>query len=119
MSIRVKKMDKQVKRDIQSASMETSSVPVLNDTSIDKLLSRLPSKRKKKEIAVLKSFENAFNRKKEKPKTKHSKRTNTGLIDTQSPPSSPHTEGVRWRAVGQKQTQAKNKIYNKTSLKKR
>ena len=120
MPIRVrKKMDKQVKKDIQSASMEASSVPTLDDNSIGTLLSRLPSNKKKKEVAVLKSFEKTFNLKKKKPATKQSKRTNTGLIDTQSPPHSPHTEGLRWRTVGKKQTQAKNKIFNKTSLKKR
>jgi membrane-bound ClpP family serine protease len=114
-----KKMDKQVKKDIQSASLEASSVPTFDNTSIGSLLSRLPSVKKKKEVAVLKSFEKSFNVKKRKTLGKQSKRTNTGLMDTESPPHHVHTEGERWRKVTNKQVKANNKIFNKASLKKK
>lgn len=120
MSARVrKKMDKQVKKDLQSTSLEASSIPALNDSSIGTLLSRLPSAKKKKEVAALKSFEKAFNLKKKKPLSKQSKRTNTGLIDTESSPQHIHIEGARWNKTLGKQNRASSKIFNKASLKKK
>lgn len=114
-----KKMDKQVKKDIQSASLEAATVTATNDTSIKGLLSRLPSKKKKKEEALLKSFEKAFELKKKKQAHKTSKRTNTGLVDVVSPPGNAHSEGKRWIKVSNKQTKANNRVFNKASLKKK
>lgn len=114
-----KKMNKQVKKDIQSASLEAQDLAVTHDTSIDELLSRLPAQTKKKKEAVIHSFEKAFEAKKKKQAHKLSKRTNTGQNDVQSPPQVVHSEGKRWIGVSNKQTKINNKIFNKTTLKKK
>ena len=120
MSARVrKKMDKQVKKDLRSAALEVSSIPTLDNSSIDTLLSRLPSAKKKKEMATLKSFEKNFNLKKKQSVAKQSKRTNTGLIDTESSPQHVHIEGARWKKTIGKQVKTSSKIFNKASLKKK
>ncbi len=114
-----KKMDKQVKKDIQSASSEAPTTTTANDTSIAGLLSRLPTKLKKKKEALLGSFEKAFEAKKKKQAHKLSKRTNPGIEDMESSPRNVHSEGKRWIGVSNKQTKANNKIFNKSSLKKK
>ena len=112
-----KKMNKQVKKDIKASLVEANNNSPDNDTNVKALLSRLPAKKRKKEKALLGSLEKSLKAKKKKALTKHSKRTNTGLIDAESPPSSPHIEGKHWIKVANRQTQTKNKTLIKKSLK--
>jgi hypothetical protein len=109
---------KKMKKELRSASNLPDSVPQPDRNTPKGLLSRLPPKVRKKEEAVLKSFEKNIAIKKAKKKAPHSKRTNTGMIDVKSPPQIVHIEGRRWIKTLGKQTQAKRKVMTRQQTKK-
>lgn len=110
---------KKMKKELRSAANLPDSVLKADRNTPKALLSRLPAKEQKKEIAALKSFEKNIAIKKAKLKAPHSKRTNTGLIDVKSPPQIVHIEGKRWIKTLGKQTQAKKKVMTRQMTKKR
>ena len=109
---------KKMKKELRSAANLPDSVLKTDRSTPKALLSRLPAKERKKEEAMLKSFEKKIAIKKTKQKAPHSKRTNTGLIDVQSPPQIVHIEGRRWIKTLGKQTQAKRKVMTRQMTKK-
>jgi len=109
---------KKMKKELRSAANLPDSVLKTDRSTPKALLSRLPTKERKKEEAMLKSFEKKIAIKKTKQKAPHSKRTNTGLIDVQSPPQIVHIEGRRWIKTLGKQTQAKRKVMTRQMTKK-
>ncbi len=110
---------KKMKKELRSAANLPDSVLKADRNTPKALLSRLPAKEQKKEIAALKAFEKNIAIKKAKQKAPHSKRTNTGLIDVKSPPQIVHIEGRRWIKTIGKQTQAKKKVMTRQMTKKR
>jgi hypothetical protein len=110
---------KKMKKELRSAANLPDSVLKADRNTPKALLSRLPAKEQKKEIAALKAFEKNIAIKKAKQKAPHSKRTNTGLIDVKSPPQIVHIEGKRWIKTLGKQTQAKKKVMTRQMTKKR
>jgi len=110
---------KKMKKELRSAANLPDSVLKADRNTPKALLSRLPAKEQKKEIAALKAFEKNIAIKKAKQKAPHSKRTNTGLIDVKSPPQIVHIEGRRWIKTLGKQTQAKKKVMTRQMTKKR
>jgi hypothetical protein len=110
---------KKMKKELRSAANLPDSVLKTDRNTPKALLSRLPAKKQKKELAALKAFEKNIAIKKAKQKAPHSKRTNTGLIDVQSPPQIVHIEGKRWIKTLGKQTQAKRKVMTRQMTKKK
>ncbi len=109
---------KKMKKELRSSANQPDSVLETDPSTPRGLLSRLPPKTRKKEETVLKSFKKNIAIKKAKQKAPHSKRTNTGLIDVQSPPQIVHMEGKRWIKTLGKQTQAKRKVMTRQMNKK-
>jgi hypothetical protein len=110
---------KKMKKELRSAANLPDSVLKADRNTPKALLSRLPAKEQKKEAAALKAFKKNIAIKKAKLKAPHSKRTNTGLIDVQSPPQIVHIEGKRWIKTLGKQTKAKRKVMTRQMTKKR
>jgi hypothetical protein len=108
---------KKMKKELRSAGNLPDSVLQTDRNTPKALLSRLPPKQRKKEEAVLKSFEKNIAIKKAKQKAPHSKRTNTG-VDVKSSPQIVHIEGKRWIKTLSKQTQAKRKVMTRQMTKK-
>lgn len=109
-----KKMNKEIRTAIPSSEPKISS----ENTQAEQLLSRYPEKIKKKEISILHSFEKNIATKKAKKNAKHSKRTTPGLVPSTSSPKIVHAEGKRWIQTLEKQTLAKNKVFNRKMGKK-
>jgi hypothetical protein len=109
---------KKMKKELRSAANLPDSVLQTDRNTPKALLSRLPTKDRKKEEASLKSFEKNIADKRAKQKAPHSKRTNTGLIDVKSPPQIVHMEGRRWIKTLGKQTQAKRRVMTRQMNKK-
>ncbi len=109
---------KKMKKELRSAAGLPDSVLQTDRNTPGTLLSRLPPKQRKKEESLLKSFKKNVAIKRAKQKAPHSKRTNTGLIDVQSPPQIVHIEGKRWIKTLGKQTQAKRKVMTRQMTKK-
>ena len=112
------RLRKKMKKELRASANQPDTVLKSDRSTPKALLSRLPPKIRKKEEAVLKSFEKNIAIKKAKQKAPHSKRTNTGLIDVQSPPQIVHIEGKRWVKTLGKQTAAKRKVMTRQMTKK-
>jgi len=109
---------KKMKKELRAAAGLPDSASQADRNTPQALLSRLPAKERKKEEASLKSFQKNLEMKRAKQKGPHSKRTNTGMIDIQSPPHVTQMEGKRWIKTLGKQTQAKRKIMTRQMTKK-
>jgi hypothetical protein len=113
------RLRKKMNKEIRSAMPEFEGNTSSNTINKKALLSRLPPKLRKKETAILNSFEKNFEIRKKKIHAKHSKRTNPRQIAEVSPPKIIHIEGGRWIRTLKKQTANQNKILNRKMTKKR
>lgn len=109
---------KKINKELRAAAGLPDSALQVDRNTPRTLLSRLPAKERKKEEASLKAFQKNLEMKKAKQKGPHSKRTNTGMVDVQSPPHVAQMEGKRWIKTLGKQTQAKRKIMTRQMVKK-
>lgn len=89
-----KKMHKELKAAQKPLSKQLQEY---SDTlTQEALLKKYPKKIAKGAKSVLKGFEKRAQANANKKLKKHSKRTNSGKVDEQSPPAHVHPEGARW-----------------------
>jgi hypothetical protein len=93
-----RQLNKKMHKEIKAAQKPLFSDPLeYSDTlTPDTILKKYPKKTVKAEKGMLKGFEKRWEATEAKKSKKHSKRTNCGEVDAESPPAHAHAEGVRW-----------------------